>query len=55
MDDRAGDGDRHDRAVEVLNRKNGPSDDLETWADALELKGEAREEFVLAGALARSP
>lgn len=40
---------------DVLNRKNGPSDDLESWADALELQGSAREEFLLAGSLARSP
>jgi transcriptional regulator with XRE-family HTH domain len=40
---------------DVLHGRNGPSDDLKSWAAVLKLEGEAKTEFLLAGALARSP
>jgi transcriptional regulator with XRE-family HTH domain len=40
---------------DVLHGKQRPSEKLELWADALELTGEERSRFLLAGALARSP
>ncbi len=39
----------------VARAQCGPSDDVETWAEALKLTGEVRERFLDAAALAISP